>query len=81
MDRYSEPKLEFRPASNHPLALEYALAYYPGCFTPTGLRDYHTKEVKQWCKDNNCGAVDYSYPYTITFRDEKELVWFLMRWT
>ena len=57
--RYKEPRLEFRSVTNHPLALEYALAYYPGCFTPTGLSDRHTKEIKQWCKDNITKNVDY----------------------
>jgi len=79
--RYKEPRLEFRSVTNHPLALEYALAYYPGCFTPTGLSDRHTKEIKQWCKDNDCGVFDYFCPYTITFRDEKEVTWFRLRWT
>ena len=79
--RYKEPRVEFRSIKDKPLSLEYALAYYPGCFTPTGLNAYHLRDIKQWCADSDCGIFDDLFPYTIHFRDEKELLWFKLRWS
>jgi len=76
---YKEPRLEFRPVKDDPLTLEYAMAYYPGCFTPTGMRDYHLEDIKKWCAENNCG--EFKDVYRITFNSEKELFWFKLRWT
>ena len=78
--RYKEPRVEFRPIEDKPLSLEYALAYYPGCFTPTGMGAHHLKDIKQWCADNDCGSFDDLFPYTIHFRNEKEMFWFKLRW-
>ena len=80
--RYEEPRLVFRPVQGKPLILEYALAYYPDCFTLTGINDHHLTDIRQWCADNDCGHLPDGFDpwYHIVFRSEKEIAWFLLRW-
>lgn len=76
---YPEPKLVFRKTAD-PLILEYAMAHYPGCFTPTGMRDYHVEPIAKWCNDNKCGIV-HTYPHHVVFSTERELAWFMLVWS
>lgn len=75
----TEPKLVFRKTDD-PLVLEYSMAYYPGCFTPTGMRDHHIEPVAKWCFDNSCGIIS-KFPYHIEFKSEAEVAWFLLTWS
>jgi len=77
----AEPKLVFRryTKGHQKYELEYGMEFSAGTFTPTGLRDYHLADIKAWCVENDCGQfVDF---YRIVFRDEKEMAWFLLRWS
>jgi hypothetical protein len=53
---------------------------YPyGAVTTTGLRDTDMDPVQDWCVANKCGrrtAFD-----TFKFRDERELAFFLLKWS
>jgi len=73
------PKLVFRPVQDKQLTIEYGLAYYPGCFTPTGIYNYgHLDLLADWCKANRCGQpTDF---FQITFENESDMSWFLLRW-
>jgi len=75
----TQPKLVFRRVKNDKYTLEYGMEYGPGSFTPTGLRAYHLTDIKSWCADNDCG--EFIDMYNIAFRNEKEMAWFLLRWS
>ena len=77
---YKEPKLVFKTIDGTEFTIEYGMAYYPGCFTPTGIRDYHIKDIKQWCQDNDCGIFDETI-HTIHFRNNEEMMFFILRWS
>jgi len=76
----SGPKLVFKRDHAIPLTLEYGLEYYPGCFTPTGLRDNHTDELHAWCEQHRCGYIRREEIYRISFASEQDLAFFLLRW-
>lgn len=88
-------KLAFRRIPNSTTALEYGMqcrdtfipasgiqwGEYP--LIPVGLP---VTEIKQWCKDHDCGVFpdignQDTIDYKIAFRNEKELAWFLLRWS
>ena len=74
-----EPRLKFKRVNDRPYVLEYGMEYNPGTFTPTGLRDHHLTDIRDWCADNDCG--EFIDMYNIAFRNEKEMAWFLLRWS
>lgn len=77
---YDRPKLAFQRVQVDPLALEYANAYYPGCFTQTGLHydnaDY--RPMLEWC--NIHGIEHDNLRCVLRFKSEQELTWFLLHW-
>jgi|APFre7841882654_1041346.scaffolds.fasta_scaffold07223_4 hypothetical protein len=80
-EHYKTPKVVFRSVEGEPLQLQYANAYYPGCFTMTGIEydnpDYH--RMLKWCEENNCGK-----PHMfdrLLFENEQQLTWFLVTWS
>lgn len=80
---YTKPKLVFKKDSRNPLMLHYGNAYYPGCFTPTGIHENDdTEKMLEWINENNCGKRNEGFdPYAIIFEDEKQLSWFLLHWS
>jgi hypothetical protein len=80
---YNKPKIAFRKDAWNPLLLHYGNAYYPGCFTPTGmLENEDIPKMLKWIEDNNCGKrTEGLDPYAIVFEDEKQMSWFLLHWT
>lgn len=74
-----EPRLKFKRVNDRPYVLEYGMEYNPGTFTPTGLRDHHLTDIRDWCADNDCG--EFIDMYKIAFRSEKEMAWFMLRWS
>lgn len=78
--RYDTPRLVFRTVEDTPLTLEYGMAYYPGCFRPTGVTDSHTAPMVKWCDYYTCGVVSTDWNNHITFDNEQQLVMFLLRW-
>lgn len=76
MERYE--KLAFKRIASDPPALAYGMEHYPGCFTPTGIRDHHIDPVRRWCRENSCGWFE-GYA-TIRFRSEEDLTLFMLRW-
>jgi len=78
--RYKEPKLVFERSTNDPLRLRYANAYYPGCFTPTGIT-YDNKNYKPmlaFCEQY--GIVHDQVSYSLVFKSEEQLFWFMLHW-
>lgn len=78
--RYDKPKLVFKKVEDDPLALEYGNAYYPGCFTLTGINydnsDYYP--MLEYCKKHD--IEEHPYLPRILFKSEQDMVWFLMHW-
>ena len=57
-----------------------AKCHYPhGAVTTTGLRDTDMDPIQDWCVANKCGRRT-SFD-TFRFRDEKELAFFLLKWS
>ena len=79
---YDRPRLVFQKVDYHPLNLKYGNAYYPGCFTSTGLTsdnpDYH--KMLEWCEKNMCGKKHEYMQDHLVFESEQEVVWFLLHW-
>jgi hypothetical protein len=77
-DRYLKPRLVFKRVENTKFMYEVGMAHYPGCFTPTGLREEHVDPIGEWCQQNNCGRRT-SFT-TFQFRNAKQVTMFLLRW-
>lgn len=79
---YEKPKLVFKRVPNSPLELQYGNAYYPGCFTMTGITydnaDY--LPMLKWCEDNNCGKQHEYIPDRLVFESAEQIMWFLLHW-
>lgn len=89
-------KLAFRRIPNSNVKLEYGIQYNRDTFIPVGMQCHgdtvfpvelpDLTEIKQWCKDHDCGVFpdignQDTIDYKIAFRNEKELAWFLLRWS
>jgi len=78
IDRYPEPRMVFKRVSNTKYMYEIGMAFYPGCFTPTGLHEEHITPIVEWCQQNNCGRrTAYNM---FQFRNAKQVTMFLLRW-
>jgi hypothetical protein len=71
-------KLVWERDAAYPLIVIARIAYEHGAVTPTGLRDTHLDPVQDWCVQNRCGRRT-SFD-TFKFRNEEELVMFLLKW-
>lgn len=75
-------KLTWIPVEGRPLYLEARLEYVHStdhvATTLTGLRDTDLDPVQDWCVANKCG-VRLSFDQ-FKFRNEKEIVAFLLKW-
>jgi hypothetical protein len=79
-----EPKLVFRPYKKLPLTIEYGLDWGGGILTPTGLREHHLVEIKEWCHNYLSYVSPVAipiYPLIIQFANEKDYMLFLLRWS
>lgn len=79
--RYDRPKLVFRRVDYDPLAIDYGNAYYPGCFTQTGLA-YDNDDLApmlEYCKEH--GIEEHPYLSRLLFKSEQDILWFLIRWS
>lgn len=77
-DRYLKPRIVFKQVEGTKFMYEVGMAHYPGCFTPTGLREEHVEPIGEWCRQNNCGRRT-SFT-TFQFRNAKQVTMFLLRW-
>ena len=79
--RYAKPKLVFKRVEDDPLALDYGNAYYPGCFTPTGIQydndDYYPMLV--YCRMN--GIEEHPILPRLLFKSQQDMIWFLLQWS
>ena len=72
-------KLAWERYPETPLILYARMSYEHGAITSTGLRSEHLDPVQDWCVQNRCG-VRTSFDM-FKFRNEKELLMFLLRWS
>lgn len=79
VQRYNEPRLVFHPVEGKRLTIKVGLAYYPGCFTMSGMRDQHINPIVEWCRANNCGQ--WAAYDMFKFKSKKQMTMFLLRWS
>lgn len=76
---YNKPKLVFEKVADDPLALEYGNAYYPGCFTLTGI--YENDDVHpmlDYCREH--GIEEHPILPRLLFKSQQDMTWFLLHW-
>lgn len=69
--------LGFKRSVDNPLELEYAMIYYKGCWTMTGLRTHRLDDIIDFAKESNI-VIEHEYGKLI-FHSEEDLFWILMR--
>lgn len=72
-------RLVWRKHTRRRLTLQAMMMYDHNAVTPTGLRETHLDPVQQWCIENNCGKRTSFDMFK--FRDKKEMLMFLLRWS
>lgn len=79
---YPNPMLVFREATVDPgFVVEFGMAHYDGCFTPTGFRSHMLDPIIHWLTDNNIRAeIATDGRNIISFNNKEDMVWFLLRW-
>lgn len=78
---YKNPKIIFRETKyRDEYTIEYGMAYYDGCFTPTGIRPHMLDEYTNWMKENEIVSKVDTLCCTIRFEKLEDKFWFLMRW-
>jgi hypothetical protein len=68
------PKLVFEKIESYSLALSYRRNAY------TQANSKAIALVAEWCIENSCGIND-TLQELIIFRNEREMVWFMLRWS
>ena len=79
MPEAADPTVVWQEVQGKPLTLEAGMAFYPGCFTLTGMREHHMDPVVAWCAETNCGRRTAFNMFR--FRNRKEMSMFLLRWS